>query len=245
MGHKVNVLSCFTAGTYFVGRMVLLMMPISTESGTENVKENNLKFMMLGGSLLAMGMFAFSPLIWQYAVTAEVFPMNTFFAAFIVYLVLLFSTMRTFGIALLGAFICGLALCNQHTIVLYEAPLILWMLFLLRHRVLDKGGIMCLVQLGICFLSGLLPYAYLPLSALYLPHNKGMSWGHVATFKGFLHHFLRRDYGTFQLFSGEKGKNAEGFAVSGLFARHLPLKDYTLYHFWFSLPPCALYAPLL
>ena len=45
----------------------------------------------LGGSILAMGLFSFSPLIWQYAATAEVFPMNTFFAALIVYLVLRFS----------------------------------------------------------------------------------------------------------------------------------------------------------
>lgn len=215
VAYKVNVLSCcFTTGAaYLVGRTVQLMMPVATVSGTIEESNSQPQHMLLGGSLLAMGLFAFSPLIWQYAVTAEVFPMNTFFAALIVYLVLLFSSMRKFSIALFGAFICGLALCNQHTIVLYEAPLILWMLFLLRHRVLEKGGIMCLVQLGLSFLSGLLPYAYLPLSALYLPQNKGMSWGYVATLHGFLHHFLRRDYGTFQLFSGEKGKNAEGFAV--------------------------------
>lgn len=37
------------------------------------------------------------------------------------------------------------------------------------------------------------------------------SWGHVVTLEGFIHHFRRADYGTFQLFSGSSGKSAEGF----------------------------------
>lgn len=164
----------------------------------------------VGGSLFGMGMFTFSPLIWQYAVTAEVFPLNTFFASLILLLVLQFAKRGTFAIALLGAFVCGLALCNQHTIVLYEAPLILYMMFLLRRRIIDKPVNTCLM-LGFAFLAGLAPYLYLPIAAIIDP--KHGSWGHVSTLEGFVHHFLRRDYGTFKLFSGEQGRNAEGFQV--------------------------------
>ena len=164
----------------------------------------------IGGSVAAMGMFAFSPLIWQYAITAEVFPLNTFFATLIVYLVVVFSQSKNnISIAYIGAFICGLALCNQHTIVLFEVPLILWMLFLLRNHILHDYSV--LIKLSVSFLFGILPYAYLPIAALIAP--KPGSWGQVDTFNGFLHHVLRRDYGTFQLFSGEQGKSAEGFSA--------------------------------
>ncbi len=158
-----------------------------------------------GGIILAMGTFSFSPLIWQYAVTAEVFPLNTFFASLIVYLVVRFSIERNIKIAIFGAFICGLALCNQHTIILYEAPLIAWMLFMMRKQIIDDYRI--LFPLGIAFILGLMPYIYLPVTATYNP-TLG-SWGHLNSLDGFLHHFLRRDYGTFQLFSGATGKNTE------------------------------------
>ena len=73
-----------------------------------------------GGHLISAGLFAFSPLIWQYAVTAEVFPLNTLFSALILYLVTAFAARRQVWVAVVGAFVCGLALCNQHTIVLFE-----------------------------------------------------------------------------------------------------------------------------
>lgn len=211
---KVNVVSClFTVGAaYLIGEIVQMAIPLNRmDSNKEGGGSPSPVF--LGGSFLAMGLFSFSPLIWQYAVTAEVFPMNTFFAALIVYLVLSFSRTHCFSTALWGAFVCGLALCNQHTIILYVAPLVLWMLILLRHKLLAPGGYIPFIKLAVAFLVGLLPYIYMPLSANLLPENKSMSWGHVATMEGFLHHFLRRDYGTFQLFSGAKGRDAEGFWV--------------------------------
>jgi hypothetical protein len=83
------------------------------------------------------------------------------------------------------------------------------MLFLLRNHI--KARPTALVILSVCFLAGLLPYAYLPIAGSVAP--KPGSWGQVDTLSGFLHHILRKDYGTFQLFSGEQGKNAEGFGA--------------------------------
>ena len=57
---------------------------------------------------IAMGLFSFSPLIWQYATTAEVFPLNTAFAALILLLVVVFAKYRHVWIAYIGAFVCGL-----------------------------------------------------------------------------------------------------------------------------------------
>ena len=163
----------------------------------------------VSGVILTMGMFAFSPLIWQYAVTAEVFPLNTLFASILLLLSLKFTLNRNLSIVFIGAFVSGLALCNQHTIVLYIAPLILWILWLLRNELIFRP--MTVLPLAGAFLLGLSLYVYLPVSASLFPQPG--SWGHVATMSGFLHHFLRRDYGTFRLFSGAAGKHTEDFFV--------------------------------
>eukprot|EP01038_Epipyxis_sp_PR26KG_P006208 gene6208-8552_t len=171
-----------------------------------NENKHSIFHSLNGGALFAMGMFAFSPLIWQYAITAEVFPLNTFFAAIIIILILKLSIDRNVFYVYCGAFVCGLALCNQHTILLFEAPLILWAIYLIRTDVYYNP--MIIINCGVLFIIGLLPYSYLPIMD-YLSPKHG-SWGHVATLNGFVHHFLRRDYGTFRLFSGSvKGQNLE------------------------------------
>jgi hypothetical protein len=185
---------CTTVASIFIGKLVQMLSPAKAPTNID-------------GAALAMGMFAFSPLIWQYATTSEVFPFNTMMASLILYLVVLFSRYGNVATAYLGALLCGLAFCNQHTIVLFEVPLILWMLFLLRTHIARHPS--CFLWLSSSFLLGVTPYAYLPLAALYAPQPG--SWGHVTTLAGFLHHVLRKDYGTFQLFSGAEGKTAEGF----------------------------------
>ncbi|NWW33826.1 TM260 protein, partial [Panurus biarmicus] len=106
-------------------------------------------------------------------------------------------------ISRLGAFCCGLSLCNQHTIVLYVACVVPWVLsWLFRKRELSLGH---LLKLGLCFLAGLLPYLYLPASS-YLNRAR-WTWGDQTTFQGFLTHFLREEYGTFNLAKSETGSS--------------------------------------
>jgi 4-amino-4-deoxy-L-arabinose transferase-like glycosyltransferase len=162
----------------------------------------------LPGAILAAGTFCFSPLIWQYAVTAEVFPLNTMLASILVMLTTKFAASGSEKLSLLGAFVCGLALCNQHTIILFVVPLVLWMLFLQRRRFIESPS--KLIWHGVVILVGFSFYLYLPIAASL--HPTAGSWGDVTTVGGFLHHFLRKDYGTFQLFSGSGGKTAEGFS---------------------------------
>ena len=216
VAYRMNVISCLlTAGAAgFVGMIVQMAVPDVPffRDKRSSAAKTDLPFTpFVGGSIVAMGMFAFSPLIWQYAVTAEVFPLNTFFTAWILYLVLSFAQTGKFSTAVCGAFVCGLALTNQHTIVLYEAPLMLWMAWLLRHHF--STNIMHLLKLAGAFFLGLSLYLYLPLSAIIYPESKGPSWGDVGNWSGFWHHFLRKDYGTLQLYSGSSGKNTENFQV--------------------------------
>lgn len=98
-------------------------------------------------------------------------------------------------IAAIGAFSCGLGLCNQHTIVLYVLCIIPWILFrLLKEKELTLS---LLLRLTLAFSAGLLPYVYLPVSS-YLSHAR-WTWGDQTTLRGFLTHFLREEYGTFSL----------------------------------------------
>ena len=162
----------------------------------------------LPGAVLAMGLFSFSPLIWQYAVTAEVFPLNTFLMALLVYLVTKYEKDMKEFVMCSGAFLCGLALSNQHTAVLYEAPLVLWMLIMHKTTIIARPSLLGIY--ACLFLCGIALYAYLPISSAIVDSSGG--WGDVSSISGLVHHILRRDYGTFQLYSGKAGKQTEGMA---------------------------------
>jgi hypothetical protein len=72
--------------------------------------------------------------------------------------------------------------------------------------------------LALCGLVGLLPYLYIVFAALDPPLG---SWGETATLDGFINHFMRKEYGTFQLYSGADQQH------SGVpFATLLYIKDF-------------------
>ena len=200
---------CTSMACYLQGKTALIMLSSDDSAPSAATSSSS-----VAGPLLGMGLFALSPLVWQYAVTAEVFALNNLFTATLLYLVVRFSSRRSMSTAYMGALVCGLALTNQHSIVLFELPLIVWMLYLLRDHIRNTRG-WILLTLGGFFLLGLTPYLYLPIAASLAP--RAGSWGRVDTFAGFLHHLLRRDYGTFQLFSGAKGT---GGGVEGLWQRN-------------------------
>ncbi|XP_038633308.1 transmembrane protein 260 isoform X2 [Scyliorhinus canicula] len=157
------------------------------------------------GGILAAGLFAFSRLAWQWSVAAEVFTLNNFFVSLLMVLTVRFSTAPTAQerskLSLLGAFCCGLSLCNQHTIVLYMMYIVPWVLFRLHRE--KELSVRVVLRLGLCFGAGLLPYLYLPISS-YLNRAR-WSWGDQTTLRGFITHLLREEYGTFDLAKSESG----------------------------------------
>ncbi|KAM5178906.1 protein O-mannosyl-transferase TMEM260 isoform 4-T4 [Callospermophilus lateralis] len=166
------------------------------------------------GGILAAGVFSFSRLTWQWSITAEVFSLNNLFVGLLMALTVHFEEAATAKerskIAKIGAFCCGLSLCNQHTIVLYVLCIIPWILFrLLKEKELSLGY---LLNLSLCFSAGLLPYIYLPISS-YLNHAR-WTWGDQTTLRGFLTHFLREEYGTFSLAKSEIGSSMSEILVS-------------------------------
>jgi hypothetical protein len=146
------------------------------------------------------------------------------------------------GEALLGAWLCGLALANQHAALLflvratafqpltppqlYQActcpstdPLLCPAMLQWCQVVLCPGVLTALLwapsspqrpkqrsslataglllSLGMCFLLGLSPYAYLYSSATNGP-TPG-SWGDLTSWRGLVRHVLRQEYGTFKV----------------------------------------------
>ncbi|XP_012867665.1 PREDICTED: transmembrane protein 260 [Dipodomys ordii] len=151
------------------------------------------------GGILAAGVFSFSRLTWQWSIAAEVFSLNNLFVGLLMALTVHFEEAATAKerskIAKIGAFCCGLSLCNQHTILLYVLCIIPWILSqLLKEKELSPS---CLLTLTLSFSAGLLPYVYLPISS-YINHAR-WTWGDQTTLRGFLTHFLREEYGTFSL----------------------------------------------
>jgi dolichyl-phosphate-mannose-protein mannosyltransferase len=151
--------------------------------------------------LLAAGLFAFSSVVWPYAVTAEVFPLNNLFAAALLDLSVAASLApgRWLPIVALTA---ALGLTNHHTLVFFAGPVLAYVLFLERDSLTARR----LAVAAAAFAMGLLPYAYLPLAAASRPP---LVWGDQTTWSGFLTHLLRREYGTFQLASADVGQGGQ------------------------------------
>ncbi|KAM5241645.1 protein O-mannosyl-transferase TMEM260 isoform 2-T2 [Hipposideros larvatus] len=198
VAYRVNLL----CGLFGAGAASLLFFTVFRLSGSH------------AGGILAAGVFSFSRLTWQWSIAAEVFSLNNLFVGLLMALTVHFEEAATAKerskIAKIGAFCCGLSLCNQHTIVLYVLCITPWILFrLLKERELSLGS---LLKLSLYFSAGLLPYVYLPISS-YINQAR-WTWGDQTTLLGFLTHFLREEYGTFSLAKSEIGSSMSKILLS-------------------------------
>jgi hypothetical protein len=151
-------------------------------------------------SSLASFLYSFSPLIWEYSITAEVFALNNFCCS-----ILLFLTVKIFlyiqlnkinndekmkksivNLLLLGAFFSGISLSNQHASLLNLVILIPFILLLTSSNSLIN--IKNFILSGLSFILGLMPYTYLYFASL--KPSMG-SWGDLTTLSGILKHILR------------------------------------------------------
>ena len=166
-------------------------------------------------------LLSFCPLIWMYSIQAEVFALNNLCVSLLTYLAVLFHQRRQLLHARLGALAIGLGLSNQHTLLFYAVPLVVFMLHLEPRLLLRPPAFASLVA---CGLLGLTPYIYLPLAG----HKAAFgAWGEVDTWEGFATHFLRREYGTFRLFSGNEASQMGDQLVEALllYCKNLQLES--------------------
>lgn len=198
--------------------------------------------------------FAFSPEIWLYSVGAEVFSLNNFMIATLLTLLVSFADAlhyaavenedeTLFNKALksirwrvaLSAFVCGIAMCNQHTSILLILPMALLVFYAHLPFLSVRSSILYLFA----GLLGLSLYLHMPLAHKYW-RGPG-SWGDTTTLSGFIRHLLRADYGTFRLLA------REGVTENFLERTFLWLKDLCTVQispFFFPLFPVAIFALL-
>ena len=156
---------------------------------------------------LAAGVFAFGPLVWPYAITAEVFALNNLFTAGLIYFAARASNERTAAGAVsartlnLAALWLGLGFAHHHILVFLGIPYAVFLLALTGRRVTSPR---MLASFAGMVVLGMTPYLYLVVASGHAP----VTWGDTATFDGFLTHFLRREYGTFRL--AESSVGSEG-----------------------------------
>ena len=165
----------------------------------------------------AAGAFAFSPLVWPYAVTAEVFPLNNLLAAALLLLLVDLEQADSSGMRrglCAFALVSGLALSNHHTSVFVIAPFGGYLLWRARS-LLDARLLASVVAAG---LIGLSPYLYLPWAGARHP---AVAWGDPSSWSGFRAHLLRSEYGTFRLASEEMGASGDWAARVGHVLRTL------------------------
>jgi hypothetical protein len=157
----------------------------------------SLTALRLSGSIIVSAMaallYAFSPLIWQNAVQAEVFSINNFFVCTLVYVTVCFADNRKRSTAFIGAAVVGLGLCNQHTLIFFAAPCIISVCVYGWPWVFRPINVLLF---GIIFFGSLLPYLQW-FNIYYMVPKPRYSWGNYDSLDGFFKHLLRQEYGLF------------------------------------------------
>jgi hypothetical protein len=171
---------------------------------------------------------AFSPTVWLYSIQSEVFPLNNLIISSLIFMSIKYfwapDSRQGFKWVCLGSLVCGLAATNQHTAVFFILPLVL--LVLSETDAMWMNRIFDVVKILVCFLLGLLPYVHLPLATY---RDAKESWGNHSTVRGFLMHFLRTEYGTFQLAASETGtQDSQILQKLGLYFWNLSAESYFL-----------------
>jgi len=211
---------------------VNLMCAIMTVVGVYNLHR---AVRIISGSSAAAtvgsAMYGFSPLIWNNALQAEVFSMNNMFVCLVTHILVRYlgrNDPSCHRQAYLGAFVIGLGLSNQHTLVLYAAVIVPAVFISGWRRLLRPVQFLACT---ILFALGMVPYSHMwwlegcpipwaemggqSLGTKYCPqfeHVPKYSWGDRRSFTGFWNHLLRKDYGTFVLAAG--GADAHGKPVT-------------------------------
>jgi hypothetical protein len=154
------------------------------------------KYLALG----FVGLLAFSRIFWRFSEVPDVFAFHGLFACAVLYLY--FEDDGKSKWTALMPLIFSLGLAHHHTLV-FLAPLVLDTLW--RHRNEKKYYL----SLGL----GVIGFVGLYGSLVWMNPQSLYSWGNMSSAGDVIGHFLRRDYGTFQLLnSGQESSLAKNWS---------------------------------
>jgi 4-amino-4-deoxy-L-arabinose transferase-like glycosyltransferase len=171
---------------------------LAVACGTATVALVYFTALRISGSRIASAcgalVLAVTPLFWSWSLVAEVFSLNNMLAALFVYLLVVWHEgPERMGFLIAAAFVSGLALTNQQTIVLL-GPAVLFLLWRNRRELLARPR--ALIAAAGALVIGLLPYAYLPLAASRHPK---LNWGDPSSLDNLIAVVTRKHFGTGQL----------------------------------------------
>ena len=154
---------------------------------------------------------ALNPLIWEWSLAIEAFPLNNLISAALVYCLVRWDARPEASRFLVAAALLGGLGAANHLTIVFLVPFVAVVIWR-RRSILRAPTLLACVG---AVLVGLLPYLYIPWAAARDPF---LNWGNISSASGLLRHFLRADYGTGRLVSagaaGEPLERLAGFAAS-------------------------------
>jgi hypothetical protein len=188
---RVNIATAISSGLACFGVYLLVRHLLAGEEpATEKANTVYLKQIV---ALSAALTFAFSARLWLQSNHDKPYPLFSFLAAMIFYLLLLWRAKyrqgeEKPGYVYLGAFLCGLSFGAHQSMVLLM-PAFAFLVLSVNIRLITR--IKEQILAGALFLFGFSVYLYLPIRA---SRNPLLNWGDPDTLTSFLWHFLRKGY---------------------------------------------------
>lgn len=140
-------------------------------------------------STISVFTLAFVYAFWLYAESVEIFSLHYLFVIVLLCVSYLYYLSKNKHLLLLLAFLLGLSLTNNFTIIFVFPSVFLLVLSKKTFRYLTPKF---LLLLAVLFLVGLLPYLYLLYGSYFGPT---ISWKRIENLSGFWSYVSRKDYG--------------------------------------------------
>lgn len=148
--------------------------------------------------------------IWKQALLPDVFALHMFFLSLVFICFSQPELLNRWWMILMVA----LSVAHHHTIV-FVFPMFLYAL--IESKPTSK-------KITTCLLAGVFSLSLYLLLLVFNPDDYG-SWGNIHSFSDVLHHFLRKDYGTFNLMTSK----GEGISWISFFLEHSLLDMWSLW----------------
>ncbi|MFH1610729.1 MAG: DUF2723 domain-containing protein [Patescibacteria group bacterium] len=198
---KINLMSAFF-GALTISFLFLIIRKILILINKRQLEGNRLIYNLSAFSSSLI--LAFTLIFWSQAIVAEVYTLNTFFVALIVYFLLIWREKiekQAFKTAdkllLFTIFIFGLSLTNHQMMLLLSPVFITYVIWI--YPKVFKDYKLILSALFLVFL-GLSVYLYLPIRAAQDPV---FNWGNPQDIRGFKSQLLREQYNDLKLDSAK------------------------------------------
>lgn len=203
IAYRVNlmcaILSSFALSILYLLIIKLLNNWIDSNNAVLNQTKNSLNMQLYVQILIFISVLflGFSDTFWAQAVSAEVYALNIFLVIVLMFIIFAWSLGKKENkILYIFALIYGLGLGN-HNISAFLCPVFAIFVLLINRNILQQRKVIFIIFF-LFLLGGISIYLYLPLRALAKPL---INWGDPETFRQFLDHVTRKQYGKLSKFA--------------------------------------------